>query len=542
MTGLTAIRRPSSIALLLAVMVALVLVACTTEDEVEATAVPTAEPTASPTATDVPPAPTNVPPAPTPTPTPTKVVVTEDEDYGAEISTRSNADLGDILTDSLGMTLYIFDRDAEGVSNCSGGCLDNWPPLIVTEVSVAGDDITASIGTIDLADGSKQVTVNGFPAYYWVGDSAEGDTAGNGVGNVWWVFNPDGTPQRPAKVGLAENDDLGSILVDGAGMSLYIFDRDSEGVSNCSGGCLDNWPPLLSEYGTAALGDVTATLATIARDDGSMQVTVNGFPAYYWVGDSAEGDTAGNGVGNVWWVFNPDGTPQRPAKVGLAENDALGSILVDGAGLSLYIFDRDSEGVSNCSGGCLDNWPPLLSEYGTAALGDVTATLGTIARDDGSKQVTVNGFPAYYWVGDSVEGDTAGNGVGNVWWVFNPDGTPQRPAKVDLSENEVYGSILVDGAGMSLYLFDNDAAGVSNCSGGCLASWPPLLTEYGTAALGDVTATLGTITRDDGSVQVTVNEMPVYYWVNDASAGDAGGQALGGVWWVLDADGNAIRN
>ena len=68
-----------------------------------------------------------------------------------------------------------------------------------------------------------------------------------------------------------------------------------------------------------------------------------------------------------------------------------------------------------------------------------------------------------------------------------------------------------------------------------------MLTDYGTAALKDVTGTLGTITRGDGSTQVTVNDMPVYYWANDAAAGDAGGHSLGSVWWLLNTEGNAIR-
>jgi len=58
-----------------------------------------------------------------------------------------------------------------------------------------------------------------------------------------------------------------------------------------------------------------------------------------------------------------------------------------------------------------------------------------------------------------------------------------------------------------------------------------------------VTADIATITRGDGSVQVTVNDMPIYYWANDAAAGDAGGggHSLGSVWWLLNAEGNAIR-
>jgi predicted lipoprotein with Yx(FWY)xxD motif len=227
------------------------------------------------------------------------------------VQLADGGELGEILVDADGMTLYIFDNDEEGVSNCSGGCLENWPPLIIEGELEAGDDVTATLGTITRDDGTTQVTVNGYPAYYWQGDTAAGDTTGHGVGGNWWVFGADGEPLRPAKVGLSDHPELGQILVDGNGMTLYIFDNDEVGVSNCSGGCLENWPPMLTEYEPAALSDVTATLGTITRDDGAMQVTVNGWPAYFWQGDSAEGDATGQGVGDVWWVFGPDGTAIR---------------------------------------------------------------------------------------------------------------------------------------------------------------------------------------------------------------------------------------
>jgi predicted lipoprotein with Yx(FWY)xxD motif len=338
---------------------------------------------------------------------------------------RDDSAHGQILVDGAGLTLYIFDRDTEGVSNCAGGCLNAWPPFYTDGAPAAGSGVAAEIGAITLADGKMQVTVNGFPAYYWQGDAAAGDTNGNGVSGVWWVFNPDGSPQRPAKVGMAENATHGNILVDGAGSTVYIFDRDTPGVSNCTGGCIAAWPPLLTEYPPVALTGVEAEIGTITLADGSMQVTVNGYPAYYWQGDAAAGDTNGNGVNNVWWVFNADGSPQRPSKVGLAEN-ALGDILVDGAGYTLYLFDNDTAGVSTCSGTCLVNWPPLLTGYAPVALTDVTAEIGQITREDGSTQVTVNGLPAYYWQGDAEPGDTDGQGRGGVWWVMTADGSAIR--------------------------------------------------------------------------------------------------------------------
>lgn len=102
------------------------------------------------------------------------------------------------------------------------------------------------------------------------------------------------------------------------------------------------------------------------------------------------------------------------------------------------------------------------------------------------------------------------------------------------------GTILVDGEGMSLYLFDQDSDGTSTCYDDCAATWPPLLGEA--EASGEVDASLlGTTTRDDGEVQVTYDGWPLYYFAADAEAGDVSGQAVGDVWWVVAPDGSAIR-
>jgi predicted lipoprotein with Yx(FWY)xxD motif len=105
----------------------------------------------------------------------------------------ATSDLGDILTDADGMTIYYFANDTEGVSNCTEDCLANWPPVIVDGEPTAGDGVDAELGTIDVESGT-QLTVNGFPAYYFAGDQAAGDVNGQAVGDVWWVFGPDGEP------------------------------------------------------------------------------------------------------------------------------------------------------------------------------------------------------------------------------------------------------------------------------------------------------------------------------------------------------------
>lgn len=106
----------------------------------------------------------------------------------------ADSDLGQILTDADGNVIYYFANDEEGVSNCEGDCLSNWPPVPVSGDRSAGDGVSAELGTIDGNDGSTQLTVNGYPAYYFAGDQAAGDTNGQGVGGIWWVFGADGEP------------------------------------------------------------------------------------------------------------------------------------------------------------------------------------------------------------------------------------------------------------------------------------------------------------------------------------------------------------
>ena len=103
---------------------------------------------------------------------------------------------------------------------------------------------------------------------------------------------------------------------------------------------------------------------------------------------------------------------------------SLGTIVVDTAGMTLYVFDKDvaDSGESACEGECLVKWPAVVAESDTPTVDGVTGTVGVITRTDGTKQVTLNGLPLYYWAGDAAAGDTTGEGVGGVWWVVAPNG------------------------------------------------------------------------------------------------------------------------
>lgn len=97
------------------------------------------------------------------------------------------------------------------------------------------------------------------------------------------------------------------------------------------------------------------------------------------------------------------------------------------------------------------------------------------------------------------------------------------------------GSILVDERGMTLYIFTRDEPGTSNCSGGCLANWPAVTApaDGSVTGPGDLDTRLSTLTREDGAVQVMVDDRPLYLFVGDEVPGDATGQARGGVWYVV---------
>ena len=120
----------------------------------------------------------------------------------------------------------------------------------------------------------------------------------------------------PAKLKLTGSAD-GRVLADAQGHSVYLFEKDEEGESYCSGACAAVWPPLeTSTAPTAGVGIQSAALGTIKRDDGDMQVTYHGHPRYYYAADaSTPGKTKGediNQFGADWYLVGPHGQPMEP--------------------------------------------------------------------------------------------------------------------------------------------------------------------------------------------------------------------------------------
>jgi predicted lipoprotein with Yx(FWY)xxD motif len=112
-------------------------------------------------------------------------------------------------------------------------------------------------------------------------------------------------------------------------------------------------------------------------------------------------------------------------KVGTASS-TLGRILVDARGRTLYLFARDRNGKSACSGSCAVYWPPLIASGKPRAVAGAKASLlGTTRRADGRLQVTYRRHPLYRYTGDAQKGQTNGQGLdlsGGKWWVLSPAG------------------------------------------------------------------------------------------------------------------------
>jgi predicted lipoprotein with Yx(FWY)xxD motif len=112
--------------------------------------------------------------------------------------------------------------------------------------------------------------------------------------------------------------------------------------------------------------------------------------------------------------------------IAVATNAKLGQILVDGKGITVYLFLQDTGTASTCYTNCAAIWPPVLTDGAPqAGSGSQASLLGTTTRTDGKVEVTYAGHPLYYFIKDKAVGDTTGqgiNGFGALWWVMSPAG------------------------------------------------------------------------------------------------------------------------
>ncbi|MDQ7805890.1 SCO0930 family lipoprotein [Amycolatopsis sp. A133] len=261
------------------------------------------------------------------------------------------ADVGQVLTDQNGMTLYRFDKDTAKPpkSNCDGDCAKAWPPMLATgDVQVQGVDKNM-VGKVTRSDGTEQITVGGWALYRYAKDTKAGDATGQGVGGAWYAANAKGGKAGQAaaagseagavKLSASKIDGLGDAIVDQNGMTLYLFQKDSKKAktSACNGDCAKTWPAVLSNGKVELQGIDSKLLGSVKRADGTEQVTIGGWPVYTFSKDTKPGDANGQGVNGTWFVIEPAGCKvgsnpataagqqQAPAGSGAGTSDSSGS-------------------------------------------------------------------------------------------------------------------------------------------------------------------------------------------------------------------------
>jgi predicted lipoprotein with Yx(FWY)xxD motif len=247
--------------------------------------------------------------------------------------------LGKVVTDSAGLTLYRFDKDTASPpkSNCEGDCAKAWPVVAAQGTSAAPGIDASLIGEVTRSDGSKQLTIAGWPMYRFAKDTKAGDVKGQGVGGTWFAAAPDGgkavaraggatggsgdygtgqggSGAEPAGLpGLSTREDprLGEIVVDRDGMTVYRFMKDSAWPMKtaCTGECLKKWPVVAPVDKNDTKGILKKGYVTFNRPDGIEQQTIDCWPLYTFAGDAKPGDTNGQGVGGTWFAVNPQGKP-----------------------------------------------------------------------------------------------------------------------------------------------------------------------------------------------------------------------------------------
>lgn len=182
-----------------------------------------------------------------------------------------------------------------------------------------------------------------------------------------------------------------------------------------------------------------------------------------------------------------------------------------------------------------------VTTKGGAAAGAVGAKTGTSTSSNTGANTSKTGTSASTNTGASSSSTAAGASKSST--SAAPAASAAAGELVMLRPNGAQGKMLTDAKGMTLYVFDRDSKDKSTCTGDCLAKWPAFTVANAGAALkaaAGVTGKLGTIKRDDGKFQVTINGMPLYYFAQDKQAGDAKGQAVGNVWWEVGANGSKI--
>jgi len=227
---------------------------------------------------------------------------------------------GNVLADSAGRTLYIFSRDVDGKSACTGGCLTNWPIYSKTKLNVDPTLTLADFAMVTGTDGEPQATYKGWPLYYFKDDVAAADVKGDNVGNIWFAAKTTysimiasaqliGNDGKSYLGDYKEGTGATQFFVDNTGRTLYAFASDKKNKNNFTNNDATHdasWPIFTAELKDLPTGMDKALFSTI-EVFGKKQVTYKGWPLYYFGGDAqTRGLTKGVSVPRpgVWPIVN----------------------------------------------------------------------------------------------------------------------------------------------------------------------------------------------------------------------------------------------
>ncbi len=183
----------------------------------------------------------------------------------------------------------------------------------------------------------------------------------------------------------------------------------------------------------------------------------------------------------------------------------------------------------------------MLRRYSIVPILIALSMIAAACASQGAGSVPATGATS---AAGSSRGSSSGSygGAASAAQASSSSGAAMGPAQVSVGQNQALGSFLVDSKGMTLYAFTTDKPNTSNCYGKCASFWPPLLTSGAPmAGSGLDSSKLGTTTRTDGTVQVTYNGWPLYYFAKDKQPGDVKGQKVAGTWFVLAPSGTLVK-
>lgn len=170
----------------------------------------------------------------------------------------------------------------------------------------------------------------------------------------------------------------------------------------------------------AACGSSSSTSATTPATSGaSTSTTAEAASTSTSTSNSATATPEDNDSEYATPAASPaTGTPSTGSvQLAIRDDPKLGKFLTGDKGLTLYIYKKDTANTSTCYDTCASNWPPLISSAVPTLPSGAGGTLSLVSRKDGTKQVAYNGMPLYYFIKDAAPGDTAGQDIGDVWYV-----------------------------------------------------------------------------------------------------------------------------